>query len=231
MTPKHLLLIDDDRELVELLSELLQSEGFAISCAFDGEQGLQQIQQQQFDIILLDIMMPKVNGLDVLRALGGRHQTPILMLTAKGDDTDRVLGLELGADDYLAKPYNPNELLARIRAILRRVDIINNKNKQLNIELNQVQIKGASREVLCQQQQVVLTGTEYEILHLLMSSPDSIISKEQISEQILGRPLAAFDRSIDMHLSNIRRKLQQFADDEKIKTIRGVGYVFISGDQ
>ncbi|KGJ98149.1 response regulator transcription factor [Thalassotalea sp. ND16A] len=231
MTSKHLLLIDDDQELAELLNEFLASEGYQVSCCFDGISGLQQAKTQLYDLILLDVMMPGLSGFELLKALGGKHHTPILMLTAKGDDTDRVLGLELGADDYLAKPYNPSELLARIKAILRRVDIIENKDKKPALEYNQVLLKNATREVFCHQQSVALTGTEFEMLHLLMENLDAIVSKEQLSEQVLNRPLSAYDRSIDMHISNIRRKLQQHSALEKIKTIRGVGYVFMSGDR
>lgn len=227
---KHLLLIDDDLELVELLSEFLESEGYIISSSPDGLDGLERAQTEQFDLILLDVMMPKLNGLDVLKALGEKHPTPILMLTAKGDDTDRILGLELGADDYLPKPYNPIELLARIKAIIRRVDIIQQQDKKQQIEQNGVQLKCSTRQVFCHQQLTLLTGTEFEMLNLLMDNTDSIVSKEQLSEQVLNRPLSAYDRSIDMHISNIRRKLQQHSRSEKIKTIRGIGYVFMSGE-
>ena len=230
MQDKHLLLIDDDQELVELLSEFLASEGFKISTAFNGIDGLEYAQENEYDLILLDVMMPGLNGFDLLKALGGRHHTPILMLTAKGDDTDRVLGLELGADDYLAKPYNPSELLARIKAILRRIDIIAGKDSNQTLFHNNIELKNSTREIFCNKQSVELTGTEFEMLHLLMENLDNIVSKEQLSEQVLGRELSLYDRSIDMHISNIRKKLQQKAQSEKIKTIRGVGYVFMSGD-
>ncbi|WP_371187710.1 response regulator [Thalassotalea maritima] len=226
---KQLLIIDDDIELVELLSDFLANEGYQVACAYDGEQGLAKIRSGKFDLILLDVMMPKLNGFDVLKALGGKYQTPILMLTAKDSDSDRVLGLELGADDYLSKPYNPSELLARIRAILRRIDILQNKDSDMTMELNDVRVNGHTREVFCHQQLLLLTGTEYEMLRLLMTCPDQIVSKEILSNNVLGRPLSAYDRSIDMHISNIRRKLHQFCNDDKIKTVRGVGYVFMSG--
>lgn len=231
MTNRHLLLIDDDQELVELLTEFLASEGYQVSSALDGISGLEKAKTEQYSLILLDVMLPGLNGFELLKALGDKHHTPILMLTAKGDDTDRVLGLELGADDYLPKPYNPSELLARIKAILRRIDIIKNKDKAITLEHNHVLIKGASREVFCHGQLILLTGTEFEMLHLLMENLDTIVSKEQLSEQILGRALSAYDRSIDMHISNIRKKLQLHVELDKIKTIRGVGYVFMSGDE
>ncbi len=230
MTKLKLLLIDDDQELSELLTEFLGSEGYALDCCYDGLSGLEKAKIGGYDLILLDVMMPGLNGFEVLKNLGDKHPTPILMLTAKGDQTDRVLGLELGADDYLAKPYNPQELLARIKAILRRVDILTNKSRKTPVLINNVQLNPATREVFCHHQAIVLTGTEFEMLQLLMESVDNIVSKEQLSLQVLNRQLMAFDRSIDMHISNIRRKLHMHSEDEKIKTIRAVGYVFISGE-
>ena len=229
MNNYSLLLIDDDQELCELLAEFLGSEGFSLHSCFDGISGIEQAKTNKYDLILLDVMMPGLNGFEVLKALGDKHTTPILMLTAKGDDSDRVLGLNLGADDYLAKPYNPNELLARIKAILRRVEILTQKPKKQQLCINHVNLNPSTREVNIHNTAIVLTGTEFEMLHLLMENMDNIVSKEQLSEQVLNRPLMAFDRSIDMHISNIRRKLHSHSDDEKIKTIRGVGYVFIGG--
>ncbi|MEW6998843.1 response regulator [Colwelliaceae bacterium BS250] len=229
MNNYSLLLIDDDQELCELLAEFLGSEGFCLHSCFDGISGIEQAKTNKYDLILLDVMMPGLNGFEVLKALGDKHTTPILMLTAKGDDSDRVLGLNLGADDYLAKPYNPNELLARIKAILRRVEILTHKPKKQQLCINNVNLNPSTREVIIHNTAIVLTGTEFEMLHLLMENMDNIVSKEQLSEQVLNRPLMAFDRSIDMHISNIRRKLHSHSDDEKIKTIRGVGYVFIGG--
>ncbi|WP_371375827.1 response regulator [Thalassotalea aquiviva] len=225
----HILVIDDDQELTELLNEFLCSEGFLVSLCHDGVSGLNHARKAKYDLILLDVMMPGLTGFELLTALGGHHHTPILMLTAKGDDYDRVLGLELGADDYLAKPYNPKELLARIHAILRRIDILKRQQKQHTLKLNHIQLDPATREVLHQQKSIALTGTEFEILQLLMEHSDSIVSKQTISKKILNRNLMAYDRSIDMHMSNIRKKLHIHEGDEKIKTIRGVGYVFVSG--
>lgn len=227
---KHILLIDDDQELAELLTDYLGAENFTVTCCFDGVSGLAQSYQDNIDLILLDVMMPGLNGFEVLKALGGKHKTPILMLTAKGDDADRVLGLELGADDYLAKPFHHKELLARINAILRRIAIVeNNQTIKEQLSLNQVVIDHTTRIVTCHQQAIELTGTEYQILTLLMEKHGTIVSKEHISEQVLGRKLLAFDRSIDMHVSNIRRKLLPFSPLDKIKTVRGAGYIFLSG--
>jgi two-component system response regulator CpxR len=227
MTKKNILIIDDDKELVELLSQYLQSEGFNTSACYDGLSGLEKAQQEGVDLILLDVMMPELNGFDVLRALGGHSKIPIMMLTARGDENDRVLGLELGADDYLAKPFKHRELLARIRAIFRRIEIINQPNQTKVTELNYVKLNHATREVFCHEQSVDLTGTEYQILHFLMENAGNIVSKQQISEQVLARELSLYDRSIDMHISNIRRKLLACDKSEKFKTIRGAGYIFL----
>lgn len=228
---KKILMIDDDQTLVSLMTEYLASENFDVTARYDGEAGLTRAKEEKFDLILLDVMMPKLNGFDVLKALGQNHRTPILMLTAKGDDSDRILGLELGADDYLAKPFKHRELVARINAIFRRIDIIQgqiqSKSEQLNI--NNVCLDNATRTVTCHQHEVELTGTEYQILALLMKQKGSIVSKEEISEQVLDRKLSQYDRSIDMHVSNIRRKLSAHADHDKIKTVRGAGYIFLTG--
>ena len=232
MTKKIILLIDDDKELSELLSDYLSGEGYEVVSCFDGVSGLKAAKEKCFDLILLDVMLPEMNGFEVLKALGSNFQTPILMLTAKGDETDKVLGLELGADDYLAKPYHHRELLARINAILRRFDKLKNNGSTEEVEINNVRLNHASRQVFCAEQEVVLTGTEYQILTELMNNVGHIVSKEHISLTVLSRRLAPFDRAIDMHISNIRRKLQQAEHKNqyknKIKTIRGVGYIFLS---
>jgi two-component system response regulator CpxR len=231
MSKQKILIIDDDKELTELLTEYLSYEGFELEACHDGVAGLARAYDDSFSLILLDVMMPKLNGFEVLKALGGQHKTPILMLTAKGDNDDRVLGLELGADDYLAKPFQHRELLARINAILRRIKIVKtNENSIDNQQINAVILDHATRQVFCHQQLVELTGTEFQILDLLMNNASQIVSKNLISEQILKRKLSAFDRSIDMHISNIRRKLLEFSPSDKLKTIRGAGYIFLIGE-
>ncbi len=227
---KQLLMIDDDKELCHLLSEYLSFEGYQLDCCYDGVKGLAAAYDQKYALILLDVMMPGLTGFEVLKALGGAHKTPILMLTAKGDNTDRVRGLELGADDYLPKPFQHQELLARINAILRRIDIVkNNQLSNASISLNDVTLDQATREVHCHHHLVELTGTEFQILALLMNQATTIVSKNTISEKILQRKLSPYDRSIDMHVSNIRRKLLPFSPSDKLKTIRGAGYIFLSG--
>jgi len=231
MNKHKLLLIDDDRELAELLSDYLATEGFDLVCCHDGISGLAKAFDDKISLILLDVMMPGLTGFEVLKALGGNHKTPILMLTAKGDNASRILGLELGADDYLPKPFQHRELLARINAILRRIDIVKNSKAQSStLQVNGVKLNHATRQVSCHNQLIELTGTEYQIIEYLMSKPGEIISKSAISEQVLKRKLSAFDRSIDMHVSNIRRKLLPCSPSDKFKTIRGAGYIFLAGE-
>ena len=225
-----LLMIDDDRELCHLLTEYLSMEGYTLACCYDGVSGLKAAYNPKYALILLDVMMPGLTGFEVLKALGGAHKTPVLMLTAKGDNSDRVRGLELGADDYLAKPFQHQELLARINAILRRINIVkSNQPTSETLSINEVILNQATREVHCHRQAVELTGTEFQILTLLMKQATTIVSKNTISEEVMQRKLSAFDRSIDMHVSNIRRKLSCFSSVEKLKTIRGAGYIFLSG--
>jgi two-component system response regulator CpxR len=234
-TGKHILLIDDDAELAELLSEYLASENITLTSCLDGASGLAKAFDDKFDLILLDVMMPVLNGFDVLKAMGTNHKTPILMLTARGDDKDRILGLELGADDYLAKPFKHRELLARINAIFRRIDIVKTQNQSApplthqSLNINQVNVNKTIREVSCLGQTLELTGTEYLVLVYLMEQCGNIVSKTEISEQVLHRELSLYDRTIDVHVGNIRRKLLAIDTNNKIKTVRGAGYVFLQG--
>jgi two-component system response regulator CpxR len=236
LNKKHILLIDDDHELAELLVDYLAQQGFIVHCCFDGQSGLVQAYDNKYDLILLDVMMPKLNGFEVLKALGKEHKTPVLMLTAKGDNNDKVRGLELGADDYLAKPFHHQELLARINAILRRIHLVNLQNQQAlqqdnSIQsVNEIELNHAIRAVYCHKNAIELTGTEYQILTLLIEHHGQIIGKDTISEQVLGRKLSPFDRSIDVHVGNIRRKFLPFCSVEKIKTVRGAGYLFLTGE-
>lgn len=236
MNKKQILLIDDDHELAELLVDYLAQQGFIVHCCFDGQSGLEKAYNKKFDLILLDVMMPKLNGFEVLKALGNESTTPVLMLTAKGDNNDKVRGLELGADDYLSKPFHHQELLARINAILRRIQLVNQQNKQAFQQedslllVNNIKLNHATRVVCCNNSPVELTGTEYQILALLLKHHGKIISKDTISEQVLSRKLSPFDRSIDVHIGNIRRKFSSFSSDEKIKTVRGAGYLFLTGE-
>jgi two-component system response regulator CpxR len=236
LNKKQILLIDDDHELAELLVDYLAQQGFIVQCCFDGQSGLELAYQSKFDLILLDVMMPKLNGFEVLKALGSEYKTPVLMLTAKGDHDDKIRGLELGADDYLAKPFHHEELLARIQAILRRINIVTQQNQQIlhsensKLAVNDIELNHATRSVTCHKNPIVLTGTEYQILSILMEHHGQIITKEILSKQVLNRKLAPFDRSIDVHVSNIRRKFDPYCEIEKIKTVRGAGYLFLTGE-
>lgn len=225
-------MIDDDTGLCELLSEYLSSQGFEIQSVHDGEQGLKLAQNNDYALILLDVMLPTLDGFEVLKQLRQTKLTPVIMLTAKGEDFDRIFGLELGADDYIPKPFNHRELLARVKAITRRIEHINslNINTTNKLLVNGVTINLAAREASIDENTLTLTGTEYEILALLCKNASQVVSKEQISEEVLGRRLASFDRSIDMHVSNIRKKIAEHIKTERIKTMRGSGYVFIQGE-
>jgi two-component system response regulator CpxR len=225
----RILLIDDDIGLSDLLSQLLELEGFVLTQAYDGEQGLMMAQQQDFDLILLDVMLPKLNGFEVLRALRQRKQTPVLMLTARGDEIDRVVGLEIGADDYLPKPFNDRELVARIRAILRRPQTTQ-QDSQANemMQFGDLRLDPTRQETYCNEQLIILTGTEFSLLFHLIEKSGELVTKESLSENVLGKKLMPFDRSLDMHLSNLRKKLPERQDGRpRVKTLRGKGYIWI----
>lgn len=229
MTPK-ILLIDDDDELSQLVIDYLTLDGFHLDRAADGPAGLLRAQSGQYQLILLDVMLPGLDGLSLLRQLRQSSYCPVLMLTARGDDIDRIVGLELGADDYLAKPFNPRELSARVRAILRRVELAQQPAapQQHNLlELNNVQLNRQNRQVHCAGSAVVLTATEFQLLDYLMSHAGSVITKEDLSKEVLGRTLQLYDRSLDVHISNIRKKLSVADAGEKIQTLRGSGYIFL----
>lgn len=216
------LLVDDDQEFCALLGDYLKTQGIAVTTAYDGPTGFERACQTSADIVVLDVMLPGFDGIEVLRRLRERSDLPVLMLTARGEDVDRIIGLELGADDYLAKPCNPREVVARIRAILRRA------SRSPGPALAQVaglHIDPGSRTVTLDGQSLTLTSTEFSILEVLAQQAGQPVSKEALSEQALGRPLGRYDRAVDMHLSNLRRKLGPLADGrDRIETIRGVGY-------
>ncbi|KPK11496.1 MAG: chemotaxis protein CheY [Acidithiobacillales bacterium SG8_45] len=231
MTANRILLADDDVELCEMLAEYLERDGFRVSLAHDGESALREAQSGIHDLVVLDIMMPGMTGLDVLRELREESLIPVLILTARGDDVDSVVGLELGADDYLAKPCNPRVLVARIRAILRRAENHPGQNDASStgapLVVEEVELFRGSRKVLRDGKPVPMTSTEFGVLEALMKRAGHVISKAELSSQVLGRELSRYDRSLDMHVSNLRKKLGSRADgDERIKTVRGVGYLY-----
>lgn len=222
-----ILLIEDDHEISELLSALLHKEGFSIFTAFEGETGLSLALKENFDIVILDIMLPGKNGLEVLRELRAQRTTPVLMLTARGEDIDRIVGFEMGADDYLPKPFNPRELVARIRALIRRVNFDSKVEQDTpSIELEGILLEPKRRAVTINHHLLDLTAAEYNILYELMTKPGEVVSKSVLTEQALGRKFSLYDRAIDMHLSNLRKKMGNENKSDPIKTVRGIGYLF-----
>ncbi len=222
------LLIDDDAELGKLLEEYLQSEQLHLDSSYDGPSGLEKALANQYAVIVLDVMLPGMSGLDVLKQLRLKSTVPVLMLTARGSELDRILGLELGADDYLPKPFNPRELVARLRAILRRTSSTTANGPAVPIHLADVELHPESRSVSCDGKPVTLTGAEFDLLHTFLRSAGKIISREDLTQAALGRPMSAMDRSIDVHVSNLRRKLGPYdGEQERIKAIRGSGYVYL----
>jgi len=222
------LIIDDDEELCELVSEYLSVEGFDIHCVHDGKEGLDQALSGDYDMAILDVMLPKMNGFDVLRNLRETSKLPVIMLTARGDDMERIVGLEIGADDYLPKPFNPRELAARLRAILRRTGVDGNGAEGSDkIDVDDIQLSSASRTVLMGGEELNLTSVEFGLLHELLKDAGKIVKKEDLSENVLERKLSPYDRSLDMHISNLRKKLGARSDgSERIKTIRSVGDIY-----
>jgi two-component system response regulator CpxR len=224
----RLLLIDDDVELCSLLDELLKREGFEVHMEHDGARGLDRALSGQFDLIVLDVMLPRLDGFEVLKRLRRSSMVPVLMLTARGEDTDRILGLELGADDYLPKPFNPRELTARIGAILRRIETRHGADPR-RLEVNGVVLDPGSREVLKDGRKVEMTTFEFDILEKLMRSAGRVVSRDELMESLYNRKATPFDRAIDMHISHLRKKLE--TDRTLFKTIRGVGYQFTRSNE
>lgn len=221
------LLIDDDRELLALLKEYLEQEGFAVATATDGESGAAEALSGRHAIVVLDVMMPRLNGLETLRRIRAASTLPVLMLTARGDDTDRITGLELGADDYVPKPCTPRELTARLRAILRRTQEPG-EAAGAPLVAGQLTVHPNLRKAEWADQPLTLTSTEFNLLEILARHAGQPVSKEELSQQALGRPLGRFDRSIDVHLSSIRHKLGTLPDGRScIQTVYRQGYQLI----
>ena len=215
----QVLLADDDVELSGMLREYLEREGFGVTAVHDGEAAARLALSGSYQIVVLDVMMPKVDGIEALRQIRQTSRVPVIMLTARGDDVDRIVGLELGADDYVPKPCTPRELVARLRAILRRAQPGADGGP---LEIGGVALWPEKRRVQWRGRELPLTSIEFNVLEVLMRNAGRVVSKNEISEQALGRPLARFDRSIDVHLSSIRQKLGEGA--RLIRTVRGLGY-------
>jgi len=222
------LIIDDDKELCTLLCDFLSLEGFTPSAIHDGQEAVDYCRANNHDAIVLDIMLPGMQGLDVLRHLREFSETPVLMLTARGEDTDRIVGLELGADDYLPKPCNPRELVARLRAILRRSKGSAPEPAAGVIEVGQTIVDPGNRSASHGGSPLKLTSAEFNVLQTLASRAGTVVNKETLSKEALGRSLAAYDRSVDVHVSKVRKKLAAAGGDDLIVSVRGSGYQFRS---
>ncbi len=220
----RVLLADDDIELCEMLADYLGGEGFEVELAHDGQAALDLARARPYDLLVLDVMMPGLNGFDVLRGLRAVSALPVLMLTARGEDVDSIVGLELGADDYLAKPCNPRVLVARMRAILRRAEA---RREAATVGLDDLVLHTGTRTVACGGRPVPVTGAEFSVLEVLLREAGRVVAKAELCERALGRKLSRYDRSLDMHISSLRRKLGPPPDgEERIRTVRGVGYLY-----
>ena len=227
---KKILIIDDDAELCELVSEYLESEGFEIDTEGSGDHGADRALESDYDLIILDVMLPGINGFEALRRIRSQSNVPVLMLTARGDDVDRIVGLEIGADDYLPKPFNPRELVARIHAILRRSSAHANADAAaLNekVAIGDIQLDKGSRTVTRDNNPIHLTAMEFDVLEVLLRNAGRVVERENLVEQVLDRKYSPYDRSIDVHVSNLRKKLGHEVDGmERIKSVRQIGYLY-----
>ena len=225
----QVLLIDDDVELVGMFREYLEQEGFGVTCAHDGESGTREALSGQYAIAILDVMMPRMNGIETLRRIRAKSRLPVLMLTGRGDDTDRILGLELGADDYVTKPCTPRELTARIRAILRRTNgLPHDGTSGITLSVGKLTMLPEQRRASWDGEPLELTSTEFNLLEVLARNAGRAVSKNELSEQGLGRPMARFDRNIDVHLSSLRHKLGTLSDGRScLQTVYRLGYQLI----
>ncbi len=224
---ERILVIDDDAELCHLVTRFLSREGFEIRWEPGGRQGVERALAESFSLIVLDVMMPETDGFEALRRIRGRLRTPVLMLTARGDTHDRVRGLEMGADDYLPKPFDPAELAARIRAILRRSSPSSAGAPPGAIVIGDIALDAGARTVRRKGELLDLTTVEFDLLAALMRSPGNTVSRQDLVRNVLGREFSPFDRSIDTHVCNLRRKLGSLENgDDRIKGVRGAGYLF-----
>lgn len=223
---EEILLIDDDVELCSMLTEYLGKNGFRVKTAHRGDTGLKAALQRPWSLILLDVMLPGIDGFEVLKRIRAESSVNVLLLTARGDDVDRIVGLEIGADDYLPKPFNPRELLARMRAVLRRN--VPSVTPQLAVlRVRDLELDPAARKALKAGKKLDLTDVEFGLLEALMRSPGKVVSREELSQSVLGRSFDPFDRSLDMHVSRLRKKLSHGTEEDQVKTIRGVGYQLV----
>ncbi|CAM3662813.1 response regulator [Parendozoicomonas haliclonae] len=224
------LLVDDDLELCELLVEFLRTESFQVSAVHNGVDGAEAALSGQFSMVLLDVTLPRLNGFDVLRTIRHKSNIPVIMLTARGDDVDRIVGLEIGADDYLAKPFNHRELVARMKAIMRRMRMPEEgeRGRRRQLQIDDLVLNLANHEVLRSGQAVDVTATEFTVLKTLVEKAGELVTREELTQLALNRRLTLHDRAIDMHVSNLRRKIGSKPDNRpRLKTVRGAGYFYI----
>ena len=229
---KTVLLVDDDQKLTDLLTEYLRGNGFTVLVLGDGIEVMETIQQAGPDMMILDIMLPGADGLDILKEIRKTFTLPVIMLTAKGEETDRIIGLELGADDYLSKPFNPRELLARIKAVLRRSSAVNGdvdaRDEKIQIRSGDLLLDQSRRIFWVGKEKLDLSSTEFELLKALMSRPDTVLNRDRLISMTRGKDHMVLDRSIDVHISNLRAKLAPYpASRDRIKTVWGEGYLFV----
>lgn len=224
---QRILLVDDDRELCEMLADYFVPEGFETVAVFDGETGLQRAREGGFDLVVLDVMLPGLNGFEVLKRMRETLHTPVLMLTARGDDVDRIVGLEIGADDYLSKPFNPRELAARIRAILRRATAPQPGSEvDETVTVGGLRLDPGTHRAFLDDHDLELTGAEFRILGVLMRRAGRVVSRDELTREALGREHTPFDRSVDTHVSNLRKKIGPVGDGgTPIRNVRGAGYL------
>jgi DNA-binding response OmpR family regulator len=228
---KKVLIVDDDKKLQKILKEYFEEDEFLVVSMYDGVDCIEVINSESPDIIILDIMLPGCNGLDVMREIKKKHNVPIILLTAKGDETDRIVGLELGADDYLPKPFNPRELLARMRAVMRRNAFDEGSDKYFpedsNLKISNITLNKSKQTVIVGFKEIELTATEFKILEIMMRNKNIILSRDRLMNLALGKDFMAFDRVIDVHVSKLRSKLcAESGSPQCIKTVRGTGYMF-----
>lgn len=231
---KQILIIDDDLEMCDLLAKFLARENFQVEMAHDGESGLAKLVAENYQFVILDVMLPDISGFDVLRRIRAVSPIPVLMLTAKGDEIDRIIGLEIGADDYLPKPFNPRELVARLQAILRRTEIAVRVNKIETEKLivGDLVIELEARTVWIGEKNVELTTTEFDVLRVLAGSAGKVISRKKLAEEGMDKKLALFDRSVDMIISKLRQKIGHNEDNlERIRAVRNIGYIYTRTDK
>jgi len=227
MIKKKILIVDGDVKTLQPIETLLLNEGFEVTICNDGISALQEANRVQYHLILLDIILPNLDGFELLKKLRINNKTPVMIMSARDDLFDKIYALEIGADDYLTKPFNQRELLARINAIGRRSQIVDNTLFNRSYEINDISLCLSTREAECSGMSLALTGYEFEVLHFLIQNAGQVVSKDRIGEHVHGRTVPYNDRSIDMHISNIRKKIALIAAGQKIKTVRGAGYVFL----